>query len=133
MTRDIPRWGDLIQSKTVICHFIQIKTVICNKSSGGAGTAAVLCRGALQGRVLTFRASRNAHAQVREELVLPTNAATPFKGLQLGSMIGKGGYGRVYCGMYEGQLVAVKVPETLVGQRWVGRSGQGVVRLARFS
>lgn len=41
--------------------------------------------------------------------MLPTNAATPFKGLQLGSMIGKGGYGRVYCGMYEGQLVAVKV------------------------
>ncbi len=61
--------------------------------------------------------------------MLPTNAATPFKGLQLGSMIGKGGYGRVYCGMYEGQLVAVKVPGTLVGQRWVGRfrSGGGPV------
>ena len=60
--------------------------------------------------------------------MLPTNAATPFKGLQLGSMIGKGGYGRVYCGMYEGQLVAVKVRETLVGHRWAGRSGQEVVR-----
>ena len=60
--------------------------------------------------------------------MLPTNAATPFKGLQLGSMIGKGGYGRVYCGMYEGQLVAVKVRGALVGQRWAGRSGQGAVR-----
>ena len=51
----------------------------------------------------------NRAAQVREELALPDSALTPFKGLQLGTMIGKGGYGRVYRGMYEGQLVAVKV------------------------
>ncbi|KAK9834139.1 hypothetical protein WJX81_001741 [Elliptochloris bilobata] len=46
---------------------------------------------------------------VREELAVPDSAQTPFKGLQLGTMIGKGGYGRVYRGMYDGQLVAVKV------------------------
>ena len=46
---------------------------------------------------------------MREDLALPENAQTPFKGLQLGTMIGKGGYGRVYRGMYGGQLVAVKV------------------------
>jgi hypothetical protein len=46
---------------------------------------------------------------VREEVASPGSAATPFEGLQLGTMIGKGGYGRVYRGMYDGQLVAVKV------------------------
>ena len=56
-----------------------------------------------------YGARAGCAAQVREELALPDSAQTPFKGLQLGTMIGKGGYGRVYRGMYEGQLVAVKV------------------------
>eukprot|EP00884_Botryococcus_braunii_P023548 jgi/Botrbrau1/9878/Bobra.0080s0013.1 len=36
-------------------------------------------------------------------------AHIPIKGLTLGSLVGKGGYGRVYAGTYEGDPVAVKV------------------------
>ena len=33
----------------------------------------------------------------------------PFEGLELGPMLGKGGYGIVYRGLWRGQRVAVKV------------------------
>lgn len=38
---------------------------------------------------------------------LPTQV--PFDGLELGPLLGKGGYGRVFRGIWYGQRVAVKV------------------------
>ena len=38
---------------------------------------------------------------------LPTEV--PFDGLELGPLLGKGGYGRVFRGIWYGQRVAVKV------------------------
>ena len=33
---------------------------------------------------------------------------TPFAGLQLGALLGRGSYGRVYKGYYHGRVIAVK-------------------------
>lgn len=51
--------------------------------------------------------SRQASAQMHSQAALP--ATGPFEGLLLGTLIGQGSFGRVYRGVWKGQLVGVKV------------------------
>lgn len=49
---------------------------------------------------------------MQRQAALP--ATGPFEGLLLGSLIGQGSFGRVYRGLWKGQVVGVKViPYTL--------------------
>ena len=43
------------------------------------------------------------------EEVLEEEEAIPVQGVQLGPLLGRGSYGRVYLGMWENKEVAVKV------------------------
>lgn len=51
--------------------------------------------------------SRQARAQMHSQAALP--ATGPFEGLLLGTLIGQGSFGRVYRGVWKGQLVGVKI------------------------
>ncbi|KAJ9531495.1 hypothetical protein QJQ45_015041 [Haematococcus lacustris] len=56
-------------------------------------------------------ASSNAMSCSRNAFVLSDGAASTFDDVKLGQLLGRGSYGRVYRGLWDGALVAVKVLE----------------------